>query len=435
MARLPILLFAIFALALPARADEAPPALTPLEASAYPVSDGKVTTYTMRFSGWSAVPAHTFLPGDPAVRLGQTVLGPCPQTAGADCYATATDDDLLTITLRLGTATSGPVSLEFHPSAGGKGVSVVPRIVLSPYPAYVPRLVAAFVTVSLLAALGFSVGLGKLVKLATGREVNQLRSLFITQATGSYSLSNVQLYCWMIAAVAAYIYVLTSHFLAQGDWSFIDVPQSIVAVAMISVTTTVASSGVNSASGGGGSGGFGPSAADLISSGGDVAPERVQHLLWTLLGAPLFVLLAYRIDPATVNDAQNVPDHFLQLMGVSSAGYVGGKIARGPGPKILDVSASLSGAPQQMLKLVVRGSDIQTKGASYFLTDLAVSDAQPLALPTVLDATSKVDTSGVATELDLSLPAPLMTAPAAGAPWRKKFTVRTADGEMAEWQF
>jgi hypothetical protein len=41
----------------------------------------------------------------------------------------------------------------------------------------------------------------------------------------------------------------------------------------------------------------------------------------------------------------------------------------------------------------------------------------------------------MATELDLSLPAPLMTAPVGGALWRKKFTVRTADGEMAEWQF
>jgi hypothetical protein len=434
MARLLVLLIALLSAGM-ARADNAAPALTPLQPSAYPVSDGKVTSYTLRFSGWSGVPAHVFQPADPAVRLGQNVLGPCPQKDGADCYETATDDDVLTLTLRLGEVTSGPLSLEFHPAAGGKGVTVAPKIVLSPCTAAWPRWVAAGVTAALLVALILLFGLRKPVKLATGLEVNRLRSLFITQATGSYSLSNVQLYCWMIAAVAAYIYVLTSHILAQGDWSFIDVPQSIVAVAMISVTTTVASSGVNSASGGGGSGGFGPSATDLISSGGDVAPERVQHLLWTLLGAPLFVLLAYRIDPATVNDAQNVPDHFLQLMGVSSAGYVGGKIARGPGPKILDISASLSGAPQQMLKLVVRGSDIQTKGASYFLTDLAVPGAQPLALPTVLDATSKVDSSGMATELDLSLPAPLMTAPVGGALWRKKFTVRTADGEMAEWQF
>jgi len=431
----------------PARADETVPmpVLKSLQPSVYPVSDGAGITYTVTFSGWSGLPPHAFAPIDPAVRLKEKLLASCPQSgsvaasdAGSkDCYETATDDDLLTITLRLGKPNSGPLSLVFHrtPGAAGPDVTVPTKLVLSPCRENLPRLVAGAVTLCVLVALGFIFGLRSPVQLSSGRQVNRLRSLFITQATGSYSLSNVQLYCWMIAAFAAYIYVLTAHIMAQGDWSFIDVPQSIVAVALISVSTSVASSGVNSASGGGGSGGFGPSATDLISSGGDVAPERVQQLLWTLLGAPLFVLLAYRMDPATVNDAQNVPDHFLQLMGVSSAGYVGGKVARGPGPKILDMSASLSGAPQQMLRLVVRGSDIQTKGASYFLTDLSVPGAQPMALPTELDPTSKVDSAGIATELDISLPAPLLAPPPAGSLWGKRFTVRTADGERAEWQF
>jgi hypothetical protein len=253
------------------------------------------------------------------------------------------------------------------------------------------------------------------------------------------SVTKVQLYVWLFAAVAAYLYLLAAWVLAQGKHELVDIPPNIVTLALISISTTVVSTGIASLSGAKGSGPFDPTPADLISSGGEIAAERVQQLIWTLIAAPAFVVFAYMLPPdhltpdsmATVA----VPDHFLQLMGLSSTGYVAGKLARGPGPKITSLAASLVTGPPPFLTLSVRGSDIQTRGAAFTLRDLAMPDAKDIPLPVTPLPSSTIDSSGVATALDLSVPAAGLRKPAAGAPWGYAFTIIAADGEKAEWHF
>lgn len=430
-------LLALACLASTALADDtkAPP-LTVLQTVAYPDDHGD---YTIRLGGWSAFAASNPQPYNPTLTLrlaDDTLINLCDAASTGPCFQRANHDDVLTITLKQVWPRGGAPVLMFHSVKDGTpDVSVPLKVVFSPYGPDTPRLVAAVATILLLGIAAFITNLNDAVRLISGHKVNQLRALFINKATASYSLSKVQLYVWMIASISTYIYLMAARILVQGEWNFINVPQSVVAVALISVSTSVLSSGVTSVNGGPGSGKFGPSGADLITSGGDVAPERVQQLLWTLLGAPMFVILAYHTDPAVIDNIQEVPSYFLQLMGVSSAGYVGGMIARGPGPKVTGVTPSFDAGPPPFLTLVVTGSDIQTQGASYYLTNLAVANSAPVQLPQNLGPMSKVDSSGIATELDLVIPAPLISRPAAGAPWKFKFTVHAADGEMAEWSF
>ena len=54
-------------------------------------------------------------------------------------------------------------------------------------------------------------------------------------------------------------------------------------------------------------------------------------------------------DPSTLKDLPKVPDGFLYLMGVSSAGYLGGKVVRKPGPVIKMLCVSKVAADQTQL--------------------------------------------------------------------------------------
>jgi hypothetical protein len=282
---------------------------------------------------------------------------------------------------------------------------------------------------------------GRPSPLANGTTVPLARAMIIDRDTSTYSLSKMQLYVWMFAALSAYLYLLAANVIVLGRWQFVEVPQSIVKLSLISVGTSVLATGVTSVAGGKGSGPFLPAASDLITSGGDVAPERVQQLLWTALGAPAFLLFAYVVDPAGVADPQTVakvgvPDQFLALMGVSAAGYVGGKIARGPGPKITSLTASLVAGPPPFLMLSIRGSGIQTKGISFTLLDTRVRNVSAIPLPATILPSSVIDSSGIATVLELSVPSAGLHPPDDRNPtWGYDFTLLAPDGEKAEWPF
>lgn len=437
---LPRLFLAVFVFACligQAGADEKPPELQALQASAYPEPRG---TYTIRLAGWNAFKSANsvkYAMQVPMLRLySGTLLANCKAESKSHCVEQREDGDFLAIVLHDVAQESGEVSLVYKPIlSGGSDLTVPLAVVVSPCSAMWPRLMALAITVVLLGLVSAVISLRGCVRLASGQSVNKLRAFLINKATSSYSLANLQLYVWMIAAFSAYIYLITAKYMTQGDLEFVDIPQNIAGLSLISVSTSVLSSGINSTSGGGGSGAFGPNPSDLVSSGGDVAPERVQQLLWTLLGAPLFVLLVYRSDPATIDTVQGIPSSFLQIMGVSSVGYLGGKIARGSGPKIAAIAATMDNGASPFVKLVVFGSDIQTQGATYYLTDLSVPGSSPVSLPGKLDGTSKVDANGVATELDMTLPSPFRNQPAPGAKWLLRFTIRAADGEVAEWEF
>lgn len=158
--------------------------------------------------------------------------------------------------------------------------------------------------------------------------------LFIEPESNTYSLSRLQLLLWTAAAIVAYVYLAASQSLVQWKWQLADVPEGLPTLLGLSVGTTALAIGATEARGSKGAGPAHPGFGDLITTGGVLAPERLQFFLWTVIGVFGFVTATLAQDPATVSQLPKVPDNFLPLMGVSAGGYIAGKFVRKPGPLI-----------------------------------------------------------------------------------------------------
>lgn len=166
-------------------------------------------------------------------------------------------------------------------------------------------------------------------------------SLFLDRETNSYSLSKFQVVAWTAVTVYSYVYLFLCRTLIQGDFRFPDVSQNLPQLFFVSAGTTVAAAAITASVGSKGAGPIQPSAADFISTGGLVAGDRFQFFTWTIVGCIGYLYLVIRMNPETPNiSLPDIPQNFLYLMGVSSAGYLGGKIVRKPGPviKVLSVA-------------------------------------------------------------------------------------------------
>jgi hypothetical protein len=195
----------------------------------------------------------------------------------------------------------------------------------------------------------------------TPSTTNRWDMFFMDPETNTYSLSKLQFYLWTFATVFGYLYLATARGLVQGVLDFNDIPAGLPAVLGISAATSALAIGVTNMRGSKGSGDIGPSRADFLTTGGVVAADRVQFLVWTVVGVVTFLVLVALRDPGTIADLPAVPQGFLLLMGVSSAGYLGGKIARKPGPKITEikVTPTPAAAPAPAtLKLEVTGEHL-----------------------------------------------------------------------------
>ncbi|MEY2520205.1 MAG: hypothetical protein QOF24_1964 [Verrucomicrobiota bacterium] len=168
-----------------------------------------------------------------------------------------------------------------------------------------------------------------------------LTALFLDRETATYSLSKFQFYIWTAVSVMAYLYLAASRAWVQGVWTFIALPDNLPGIVFISGATGVMAVVATNSRGPKGAGDVHPSLADLVSSGGVVAVERVQFLIWTIIGALMFLFLSLFQTPVDILELPKVPDSFLQLMGISSLGYLGGKFARKAGPILNDVSVKL----------------------------------------------------------------------------------------------
>jgi hypothetical protein len=144
--------------------------------------------------------------------------------------------------------------------------------------------------------------------------------------------------------------------LIQWNFEFAPIPDGLPGILMVSVSTTAVAAGVNAARGPKGAGWLKPRLADLITAGGVVSAERFQFFVWTLLGVASFLFLVVSNDPAKLHDLPKIPDGFLYLMGISSFGYLGGKLARKPGPVIEFVTAEYNA-----LVIEIRGRNLSTK--------------------------------------------------------------------------
>lgn len=173
-----------------------------------------------------------------------------------------------------------------------------------------------------------------------GRTHSALRSIFLDPQTNTYSLSKFQFYLWTIAAVFGYVFLTAAWTLVQGKFELPPIPDGLPGILLVSIGTGTIAIGLN-ATKTKGSGDAQPSFADFFTTGGVVVPERAQFFLWTILGVGAFMWMIWKSDPGTIAGLPKIPEGFLYLMGISSAGYLGGKLARQPGPIVTSASAKL----------------------------------------------------------------------------------------------
>ena len=262
--------------------------------------------------------------------------------------------------------------------------------------------------------------------------------LLLDRSNMTFSLSKFQFYGWTVVSVAAYVFYATARVLVQGqwDWAASDIGTGLPLVFLTAAGTSVITAGVNSATGGKGSGEFHPDLADLITSGGVVAPERVQFLAWTIIGWLSFLFFTFAVGPDHLTKLPSVPDGFVEIMGASSLGYLGGKLARGPGPQVRGATVEPPSGTKLDVVLTITGSNLGTEGATYQLQ----AKGRP-ALSFMRDwlkaEESEVGGNKRGTRLVFHIPAteyaksdPLPTA----ADTAREFTITNQDGEKSVWQ-
>jgi hypothetical protein len=175
-----------------------------------------------------------------------------------------------------------------------------------------------------------------------GKEYGVWSILFLDTETNTYSLSKLQFYLWTDAAILTYSYLVIGRLFAQR-LDFPDVPSSLPGIIAIGAGTAIGSQFVTNVHGPKGGGPENPGLGDFVTSGGVAAPDRVQMLLWTLVGVVGFCVATFRSDPWTISTLPQIGNGLMLLMGISSAGYLGGKLARKPGPVLVSITLSPSG--------------------------------------------------------------------------------------------
>jgi hypothetical protein len=204
--------------------------------------------------------------------------------------------------------------------------------------AFLALLITAALTLLVLFVL-FGVGSYVIVDRFKQQHRYRMRKLFLDPETNTYSLSKFQFYLWTAAALFAYAYLYISKVLVQHlPWP--DIPGSLPGIVGIGAATAVGSQVVTATMGSKGAGAELPSPADFLTSGGVAAPDRIQMFLWTIFGVGAFCVGVLQNAPGTIRDIAPIPEGMLYMAGLSAAGYLGGKMARKPGPVISEISMS-----------------------------------------------------------------------------------------------
>jgi hypothetical protein len=134
----------------------------------------------------------------------------------------------------------------------------------------------------------------------------------------------------------AYLFLYYAHGLLETNWSFPKFGNAIYAF-LISLGTLIAAQATSLGMGVKGAGEEHPSVADLVVHGGVLALDRVQQVVWTLIALGMFLRITIS-SYETASSLPEIPTELLTLMGLSSAGYLGGKLVRGPGPVVEQVT-------------------------------------------------------------------------------------------------
>jgi hypothetical protein len=232
-------------------------------------------------------------------------------------------------------ATNGILPIGLH--QGEDVPSKAESLVVSDWNTTFIRIVAALVAVFLICLVYFLLSF-KGAHIVKDRSY-RLKAMFLDKQTNTYSLSILQFHMWTAATLFGYTFYALSKLFVQRGGVIADVPGGVPGIVGIGIGagTAVAAQliqGVNAK----GAGEETPSPSDLVTSGGAVAPDRVQMLVWTFIAVGMFIAAVWVQEPATIKGLPEIPSTLMQLMGLSSLGYLGGKFARKPGPNILELS-------------------------------------------------------------------------------------------------
>ena len=203
-------------------------------------------------------------------------------------------------------------------------------------------------------------------KLA-GESTGVLGAFFLDRQSNSYSLSKFQVIAWTSVAVFGYVYLFLCRVFIQWTFSLPPIPDGLPTLLGVSAGTTVAAIGITVNRGSKGSGPLHPSFADFISTGGLIAGERFQFFVWTIIGCGGFLGVVLANDPASLTNLPEIKGAFLTLMGLSSAGYLAGKLVRQPGPiiELLTIQEVIPAADGNLgvIKLEVKGQNLSDSAA------------------------------------------------------------------------
>ena len=314
--------------------------------------------FDFKIAGKNFSNAPSAEPGEPPVGnlieiVGGGMLRKCkPETPVAAQYPCATDISSATNEIAVTGFTPkhyyGPVNVVVHVGkSASKPISVTFAQVSQP--GVVLAAAAVFFIVAYI--LYRLVTKGIKGDIINGVQLTPWSSLFLDPQTNSYSLSKFQVMAWTTVTVYSYVYIFLCRTLIQGNFNFPDVPQNLPQLFFVSAGTTVAAAAITATVGSKGAGPIQPSASDFISTGGLVAGDRFQFFTWTIVGCIGYVYLVIRMNPETPNiSLPDIPQNFLYLMGVSSAGYLGGKVVRKPGPVIKVLSVAKVTSPDGILQ-------------------------------------------------------------------------------------
>ncbi|SPF46436.1 hypothetical protein SBA4_3530009 [Candidatus Sulfopaludibacter sp. SbA4] len=248
----------------------------------------------------------------------------------------------------------------------------------------------AFAITAVLAGLIFLlISIGKPTYQIAG-ENYKWSLLFLDQQTDTYSLSKFQFYLWTLAAIFTYAYLYISKVFVQGGY-WPDIPGTLPGIVGIGAGTAIGSQVVTAANGAKGSGPEKPGFLDFITSGGAVAADRIQMFLWTLFGVGAFCLGVLQKSPGTITAIQPVPDGMMYMMGLSSVGYLGGKMARKPGPVITELTVTPGQSDQALAQAASAAIDLPDLGQA---SVTAASHLNSLPKAANANAQKAIDTLG-----------------------------------------
>jgi hypothetical protein len=287
--------------------------------------------------------------------VGEDVLTQCDGSGATDCIKETIDESGRVISFS-GLAPDKYYGVKNVRLRVGDQTSQAIAVTLSRVGRSVPALISVAVLLLIVGLIAFSLW-GKRWSTTAGRSTSLLKALFLDKETNTYSLSKLQFYVWTAAAVFGYVYLSVSRSLVQGNLEFSDIPENLPGILLVAVSTSALAVGITSAKGSKGAGDPGPSLADFVTTGGVVAAERLQFLVWTIIGVGAFIFLTLSTEPGKIQNLPAVPERFLYLMGISSFGYLGGKLARKPGPVITQIEAETGS-----LILQIHGSSLSPDG-------------------------------------------------------------------------